>query len=381
MSTEKLYNELMDLSNHAEGKFYYADHTSLLGEKFRVFSYHMASYSDWLLPSALESRGVMFLLDEDDNMVRIVSRPMEKFFNAFENPFTMDLDFTKTVQLMDKADGSLISTYLTGPNFALKSKTSIYSSQAVSANRYIKQEENLALWNFCDDCAKSNLTVNMEWCAPNNRIVLEYTEPKLIILNIRDNITGEYIKFDDIPQNVISGISKWLVSEYDPATAHDEGFYNKLRDMKGIEGMILRLSDGMHVKIKTQWYVDLHSHKDSVNVPKKLVKTILNNNHDDLYALFSDDAPTIERIREFESHVVKNLSASFDRVREHYMKNRHLDRKGFAVEGIRTLKPWEFGCAMQAYQAQTMAGVHKGLNMAFQKRPELLVPEKYLNEV
>ncbi len=380
MTTQELYKHLMALTDSAEGKFFFADHISPLGEKFRVFSYHIASYSDWLLPGALEARGIMFQLDDQDQMIRIVSRPMEKFFNLNENPFTMDLDLTTTVQLMDKADGSLISTYLTGDNFALKSKTSIFSEQAVAANRYIKQPDNRALWEFCDDLSQANCTVNMEWCAPNNRIVLEYPEAKLVILNIRDNETGDYVGFDDIPLPALMRIKQWLVDEYDPETAHVSDFVETLRAKKGIEGMILRLASGQSVKIKTQWYVDLHSQKDSVNVPKKLVTTILNNNHDDLYALFSDDKPTIDRIREFDSHVSKTVTASFHAVSQFYVKNRHLSRKDFAIAGQKALKPWEFGVAMIAYQKQTVEGTYETLIGAYLKRPELLIPEKYLNE-
>ena len=40
---------------------------------------------------------------------------------------------------------------------------------------------------------KSGFTVNFEWCAPHNRIVLGYQEPKLSVLNARHNRTGEYM--------------------------------------------------------------------------------------------------------------------------------------------------------------------------------------------
>ncbi|CAL9967208.1 RNA ligase and tail fiber protein attachment cata lyst [Vibrio phage K567] len=381
LTTTKLYAALVALSaGDAEGKFFYNDFVTPLGEHMRVFSYHIASYSDWLLDGAIESRGIVFQHDGAGNMIRIVSRPMEKFFNLFENPFTMGLDLTTTESLFDKADGSLISTYLTGENFALKSKTSIFSEQAVAANRYIKQPENRDLWEFCDDLSQAGYTVNMEWVAPNNRIVLEYPEARLIILNIRDNETGEYMAFADIPVVAFQRIARWVVDEYDPAQAHAPDFVEKLKAQKGIEGMIGRLASGQSYKIKTQWYVDLHSQKDSVNVPKKLVTTILNNNHDDLYALFADDKPTIERIREFESHVVQLVRSSWDSVREFYVANRGAERKDFAIAGQKALKPWEFGVAMKAYQNQTMEGVHEMLIDVYLRKPELAVPEKYLNE-
>ncbi|CAM0046393.1 RNA ligase and tail fiber protein attachment cata lyst [Vibrio phage F86] len=379
---KKLYAALMALNNDesADGKFFFADIVSPQGENFRLFSYHIASYSDWLLDAALESRGIMFQVDEDGNFIRIVSRPMEKFFNLFENPFTMGLDLTTTVQMLDKADGSLISTYLTGDTFALKSKGSIYSEQAVAANRYIKADENRDLWEFCHDLATAGFTVNMEWVAPNNRIVLEYDEARLIILNIRNNETGEYMSFDDIPVGAFQRIRGWIVDEYDPTIAHAPEFFDELRAKTGIEGVILRLASGQSLKIKTQWYVDLHSQKDSVNVPKRLVTTILHNNHDDLYALFADDKPTVARIQEFDKHVVSVVNTTFRAVCDFYRDNRHLSRKDFAIKGQAVLKPWEFGVLMKVYQAQSLEGAMQGTIDVYLRKPELCVPEKYLNE-
>ncbi len=382
MTTSELYNALIKLTEgDADGKFFYNDFVTPLGEHMRVFSYHIASYSDWLIDGAIECRGILFETDADGEFIRIVSRPMEKFFNLNENPFTMGLDLSKTEQLMDKADGSLISTYLTGDNFALKSKTSIFSEQANAANRYIKQPENINLWEFCDDLTKVGYTVNMEWVAPNNRIVLEYNEPKLVILNIRHNETGEYLDFNEIPRAAFHRIANHIVDEYDPSQAGDENFVENLKAQKGIEGVVGRLESGQSYKIKTTWYVDLHSQKDSVNVPKKLVTTILNNNHDDLYALFSDDKLTIERIRDFETHVVSSVRKSWDDIRAFYTENRSKDRKDFAILGQKALQSWEFGIAMKAYQAQSMENVHEMLIQAYLRKPDILVPEKYLNEV
>ncbi|MFT2622084.1 RNA ligase, partial [Escherichia coli] len=59
---------------------------------------------------------MMFELDVDDILVRIASRPMEKFFNLNETPFTMNLDLSKVKYMLAKEDGSLVSTYLDGEN-------------------------------------------------------------------------------------------------------------------------------------------------------------------------------------------------------------------------------------------------------------------------
>lgn len=82
---EKLFDQLMKLCEDPNGKakFFFKDDVTGMQTPIRVFSYHIANYSDWILPGALECRGIMFEMD-GEKPVRIMSRPMEKFFNVGE---------------------------------------------------------------------------------------------------------------------------------------------------------------------------------------------------------------------------------------------------------------------------------------------------------
>ncbi len=77
-----LYNDLMTLCQTGDDAFYYVDHTVTEHTKYRVFSYRLASYSDFLKPNALNCRGVMFQMLDSGPL--LVSLPMEKFFNLGE---------------------------------------------------------------------------------------------------------------------------------------------------------------------------------------------------------------------------------------------------------------------------------------------------------
>jgi len=94
-----LFNELMTLVEGNEAFFF--NDWELDDTIYRNFNYRLASYSDFLEPSALECRGHMFEIDEDGNMVRLASLPPEKFFNHMENPFTMDLDLSDVEEIQD----------------------------------------------------------------------------------------------------------------------------------------------------------------------------------------------------------------------------------------------------------------------------------------
>lgn len=87
----ELFKNLMALTGPDDiSKFFFKDFKTQLGTKCRIFSYNYASYSDWLKPGALEARGIMFELDDDDQPVRIMARPMEKFFNYAEFDVTFE---------------------------------------------------------------------------------------------------------------------------------------------------------------------------------------------------------------------------------------------------------------------------------------------------
>lgn len=99
---QNLYNDLMALCQKKDLFFF---HDRVLDDvTYRVFSYHFASYTDWLEPSALECRGVMFRV-EGEEFRELVSISQPKIFNIYENPFVMDPDFSSVTHFEEKADG------------------------------------------------------------------------------------------------------------------------------------------------------------------------------------------------------------------------------------------------------------------------------------
>jgi len=199
-----LYNDLIQLTNENEAFFF--SEVDVDDTHYRIFNYRMASYTDFLLPSALECRGVMFEVDKTGNALNLKSLPLAKFFNLNENPMTMDLDLSTIVEIADKADGSLISTWnhvadyadVPKDEFQVKSKGSISSDQAIAANMWLHLPENKAFREELILADRLDCTVSLEWCAPNNRIVLPYMEAHLKVLGVRSRETGEHVEFDDI---------------------------------------------------------------------------------------------------------------------------------------------------------------------------------------
>jgi T4 RnlA family RNA ligase len=338
----QLWNDLSALvkSNDA---FYSVDQ-ELDGITYRVFSYRLASYTDFLSPGALESRGIMFELINSNEPRRLASMPMPKFFNLFENPRTMNLDLSQVKDAMLKADGSLISSYMHAGVLRLKSKTSLASDQAVCAMKFL--DENVELKNEVEQLTSMEYTVNMEWCSPDNRIVIGYLIPQLVILNVRDNNTGEYIEYNELPSNVENVRRAWVdvIGVEDPVS-----FVENAKGETGIEGYVVRLNDGTWFKLKNEWYLKLHKNKDSVNSQKKLFEAVLYETSDDLKSLFHDDPVSMKLIEDMEvlvSHAYNHLVVT---VENFYQKNKNLERKDYAIKGQAELAGPEFGLAMMMY--------------------------------
>ncbi|BBI57581.1 RNA ligase 1 and tail fiber attachment catalyst [Escherichia phage KIT01] len=377
----ELYDNLMALvKNSTKSKFFFKDFQSALGVNYRIFSYNYASYSDWLEDGALECRGIMFEMDEN-GPVRIAARPMQKFFNLDENPLTIGLDLSpENIDLvMAKEDGSLISTFMDRQYLSVKSKGSIHSSMVHDSLRFLRLPENEAFAARLEEITKAGYTCNLEYVAPTNRIVLAYQETNLILLNVRNNETGEYIPYAELFKD--GALRKHLVESYD-LTEGD--FVENIRKQEGVEGFIFVLKDGTFFKLKTAWYSALHHTKDSINNNERLFEVVVAGGTDDLRGLFSTDSFAIEKIDAFERIHLDYLEQSLALLEAAYSQLKGRDRKDYAVTGQLILKdfPGLFSILMQAYVGGiNYDTVMDQINSVFLKNHKAQIPEKYLKEI
>jgi RNA ligase len=134
-----------------------------------------------------ECRGIKFYPDGT-----IASRVFHKFFNIGEREETQihKIDLTSQHTLMDKRDGSMIHPMMVNGYIRWMTKMGL-SDVALQAEKYINTTNNynpFAAW-----CIESGLTPIFEYTGPNNRIVVSYEKEELVLLAVRDNITGEYL--------------------------------------------------------------------------------------------------------------------------------------------------------------------------------------------
>lgn len=337
-----VYDELVDLCSKSE-VFYFVDQ-EIGSSKFRIFNYRLASYMDWQMhPWAMELRGLMFELHPHGGYYRLACRPMKKFFNLNENPYTMDLDLSVKGRAYDKLDGSLISSYMYSDegcaDLGLKSKASLHSQQARDAFAWLMKMENVQYFLAIQDITSEGYTIDFEWTAPQNRVVIGYTQPALTILGIRKNDTGEYVT---VPRN--------LYHNHVPSKFVDNvgEFVSRIADMKGIEGYVLLTETGHRFKVKTAQYLALHKLKDDVSSPKKVAEVIMNEAIDDFKAAFCEDKLLIQMIERMEDEVKTVFNHLGKKIDDWFETNKELDRKSYAIKGQSEMKE-VFGLVMSKY--------------------------------
>lgn len=347
-----LYNELITLAQSNEA-FYFSDFE--LDDKFyRIFLYRLASYTDFCELSAFESRGTMFEMktgDEYSHAKELVSLPFEKFFNFRENDFTMNPDWGSAISVQDKRDGSLISTYMHNEKLRLKSKGSISSPQCLDAMEWLDRKENDHFRADLTALTRKGYTVIMEWTAPYNRIVLGYENPNLTVLAVRLNCDGSYVdildlqSFPAIQVRWVEDYMDYVEKEYTTV----EEFVESIANRENIEGFVIVLESGQRIKIKANWYLTRHRMKDSVNCPRRLFEAVIDEASDDLRTLFVDDPAVLKQIGDMEKFADGIYNHSVDSVERFYERNKHFDRKSYAILGQKELIRADFGLAMMKY--------------------------------
>ena len=100
----------------------------------------------------------------------------------------------------------------------------------------------------------------MEWITATNRIVLVYANPELRVLKIRSNGDGSYLDRDMLDHTHKEMLNRWT----DRVNPTDHvSFVASIPEMQGLEGVVVHLASGQRIKIKTTWYLSLHSIKNT----------------------------------------------------------------------------------------------------------------------
>jgi RNA ligase len=181
----------------------------------------------------------------DASAGRIVATPFPKFFNAGERGQPIpDLPF----QALEKLDGSLIIIFHHGGRWRAATKGAFDSWQAQWAHEFMQAADLTLL--------QPGTTYLAEGVHPQNRIVVTYAEPALVLLGGYDR-TGTEISFGDL--QALSTAIGWRTAErvdlgsLAELMAHTKGL------PRSQEGFVVRFENGLRLKLKGDEYKRIHA--------------------------------------------------------------------------------------------------------------------------
>src|SRR6056297_866292 len=244
-----------------------------------------------------ELRGVIFYPDG-----RIMSRPFQKFFNVGEREETQlhNIDMSRPHVIMEKMDGSMIRPIMVDGKVRLATKmgmtdTSIHAEQVLEANTGEHFEEIKA---FLEGLVLDGVTPLFEFISPDNRIVIEYDRSELVLLALRQNLTGNYMEFKGAKGQKLTKLFS-TVPLYGSVDGSFADYIARQREAEGREGDIIRFADGHMLKIKNDWYVRIHKVKDKIRTDRHILSLVLENEIDDVMPHL--DERDFARVREYEA--------------------------------------------------------------------------------
>lgn len=269
-----------------------------------------------------ECRGLIFYPDG-----RIMSRPFHKFFNVGEREETMteNIDMSPTHIIMEKMDGSMIRPVMIGDEMRLGTKMGL-TDIAEEAEKWLYTNSPAAV-DWVRSYVDRGYTPIFEWIGPENKIVIEYSEHKLVLLAIRHNETGKYY----MPEFPVFEMPEVFGS----VTDNLDEYVARHRNDEGREGFIIRFANGHHLKGKNDWYVRVHKTKDMIRTDRHVIDLLVREELDDVLPLL--DKSDTEHVRELETRFWNAFNDKHVELYDLYDKVRDKTKKEFALEVMPTL--------------------------------------------
>lgn len=274
-----------------------------------------------------ECRGLVFC----NKTGEILSRPYHKFFNLNEREETQkhNIDWGKNFSVLDKLDGSMIRAIrIPGEksDFRLATKMGI-TDIAMQAERFVARRPEYI--KIIRECLLFGMTPIFEWCSNKSQVVISHPIDKLVLTGIRENYTGIYVEFNSDTKRLAKGIDLVESRSFNDIDA----IVNHCKTLEDAEGYVIRFSDGHMLKVKGDWYLQLHKSKDRIRFEKDVIDLILDEKIDDIKPfLLQNDLKEIEIFEKSFNRGMLETASRLQNVVEGF-KEKHPDasRRDFAL--------------------------------------------------
>ena len=300
-----------------------------------VIDYIFQDLDTFAEPIRRECRGIKF----DAATGNTLARPFHKFFNIGERAETQpeSIDFTRPHWIMSKVDGSMIHPMIVNGALVLSTRMG-RTKHAMTAERHL----TATLSSWFEECLTAGWTPICEWIAPDNRIIIKYPDSKLVLLAIRNTVSGDYMG----PDAVSDGSRRAGIEAVDLHPSWDgdaRAFMASVAALKDEEGYVIRFADGLWLKCKAVDYVQKSSAKSAITLEKNALAAILSGTMDDVKPLLADE--DLRAIEAYERGVLAGVAETATRITALVAAGANADQKTFAVTHMAGVEPQMRGMA------------------------------------
>lgn len=274
---------------------FFKKETIIDGYKVCTFNYFLCEYNDFMYPlgkdskvTAFDMRGTTFVFNKKGRLYKTFYM-LPKFFNINQVEETL-YDKVKNKKIRNigiKEDGSLIG-FFELPNKKIYAKTinGFDNEMSLESNKILLKHPKWKQWIKL--LLNMNFTPLFEYVSYDNRIVLKYNKKELRYIGVRDNFDGKFYpslmpieeeaEAFDIVQNPPKDMPLiWSIR------ARLNDFIELAKTEENKEGWVILFEDGQLMKIKTEWYFNIHGLRtENIFREDYVIKNYLDETLDDI---------------------------------------------------------------------------------------------------
>jgi hypothetical protein len=271
-------------------------------------------------PIVRESRGV--ILDQSQNW-DVVCRPFDKFFNYGEgHAATIDWD---TAHVQEKVDGSLMTLYWYNGVWHVSSSGTPDASGPINGTN--TPFSDLFWETFSQKCGYRPPTDQLrqynfmfELCTPLNRVVVRHTSPFLVLLGVRDRLSGVEMRPDQSTfqhlAKICPDIAKYrAVRSFPLQTIDDVTATFQQMDPVIQEGYVIVDDAFNRVKVKHPGYVAIHHLRGEQGPTRKgLLAIIRSGEKSEILTYFPEWTDLWNEVEQAYRTLITELEADYSRI-------------------------------------------------------------------
>lgn len=330
-----------------------------------------------------ECRGLIFCAETG----KILRRPFHKFFNVGERTETLPINVSLSLDhtILDKLDGSMIAPFILNGEVRYGTKMGV-TDVAAPVEEFVKRNpkyDELSRKTIENEC-----TPIFEWCSNKQKIVLDNKEDRLVLTACRRMLTGEYMPHDFLEQ-MGSEYGIEVVKSFDSNPSDIKEFSEYVKDLTDLEGFVVRFIDGHMVKLKCDWYIQIHKAKEKILYDRHVVRMILDSDLDDVKPHLQGN--DLNKITDFENQFLSWFIDEVNRLNSLSSKYKDLgiSRKDFALGDAQNMNSFEKSVIFSVWdkndtekvRAEMLKFIEKklGSNSNYSEMQQMLFPNLEFN--